>query len=415
MPRWATGARCETPVESPRLAQRPGADGFQRQRPRRSGTLTHEQPLGRDLCQAKEEARGGPTSTRSRVHLPGRHARRAPPPRALLPHRWRCGRGRRGEQIGRPCPLARLAEKHFAPRALRTTSGGSAPPAPGGARVVSEALALRDPCRAVASGPRGLARIGTPGQFAEAPSSDGPGASPMEWGAREGDSPVVPDPVAPRGAVGEVGLFGNAAQIGRGWGPGDAPVRARDGESRSAADSGADRRWSRATQARRMIPPADTPPLRTEEGGATTHGRVPRGTCAALAPASGLPIRPALKHGPRSLTCVRSQRATKTRRTARGCFAEPRTESRAPSGPFWQGKSAKWIRKSLGKGLALRGWARGPSPQPAGLSVDCSKLPPRARAGRRVVAGDDWERPFGAFPGAEQPTQNWYGQGEPTA
>jgi hypothetical protein len=29
------------------------------------------------------------------------------------------------------------------------------------------------------------------------------------------------------------------------------------------------------------------------------------GTCALLASASGLPIRPVLKHGPRSLTCVR--------------------------------------------------------------------------------------------------------------
>lgn len=33
---------------------------------------------------------------------------------------------------------------------------------------------------------------------------------------------------------------------------------------------------------------------------------VPRvGTCALKASASGLPIRPVLKHGPRSLTCVR--------------------------------------------------------------------------------------------------------------
>lgn len=29
------------------------------------------------------------------------------------------------------------------------------------------------------------------------------------------------------------------------------------------------------------------------------------GTCALRASASGLPIRPVLKHGPRSLTCVR--------------------------------------------------------------------------------------------------------------
>ena len=29
------------------------------------------------------------------------------------------------------------------------------------------------------------------------------------------------------------------------------------------------------------------------------------GTCALLAPACGHPIRPVLKHGPRSLTCLR--------------------------------------------------------------------------------------------------------------
>ena len=29
------------------------------------------------------------------------------------------------------------------------------------------------------------------------------------------------------------------------------------------------------------------------------------GTCVLLAPACGHPIRPVLKHGPRSLTCVR--------------------------------------------------------------------------------------------------------------
>ncbi|CAN6473904.1 unnamed protein product [Victoria cruziana] len=31
-------------------------------------------------------------------------------------------------------------------------------------------------------------------------------------------------------------------------------------------------------------------------------------TCVPVAPASGLPIRPVLKHGPRSLTCVRVNR-----------------------------------------------------------------------------------------------------------
>ncbi|KAG9438687.1 hypothetical protein H6P81_021376 [Aristolochia fimbriata] len=183
--------------------------------------------------------------------------------------------------------------------------GGSAPPlAPRGLGRPEAPGSEEDPCRAVASADRGLARIGTPGQVGEhplslsisisggeetykdspkAPSSDGPGASPMEWGAREGDSPVVPDPVAPRGAVGEVGLFGNAAQIGReADGAGRcAGRRARDGESRSAADSGADRRWSRATQARRMIPPAIRR-LCDRGGWRYDHGRVPSGHLRAF-------------------------------------------------------------------------------------------------------------------------------------
>ena len=52
-------------------------------------------------------------------------------------------------------------------------------------------------------------------------------------------------------------------------------------------------------------PPADTPPARPGMQHAPPR-RAPRGTSALLAPACGLPIRPVLKHGPRSLTCVRA-------------------------------------------------------------------------------------------------------------
>lgn len=41
------------------------------------------------------------------------------------------------------------------------------------------------------------------------------------------------------------------------------------------------------------------------EDAARAIGVPPVGTCALKASASGLPIRPVLKHGPRSLTCVR--------------------------------------------------------------------------------------------------------------
>ncbi|KAG9438328.1 hypothetical protein H6P81_021735 [Aristolochia fimbriata] len=99
-------------------------------------------------------------------------------------------------------------------------------------------------------------------------------------------------------------------------GGGDArPVIMRDGESRSAAFSGAGvDAGPRATQARRMIPPADRR-LCDRGGWRATSRTCPRGTCARLASASGLPIRPVLKHGPRSLTCVRVGRC--------GCFVEP--------------------------------------------------------------------------------------------
>lgn len=45
--------------------------------------------------------------------------------------------------------------------------------------------------------------------------SDGPGPSPLEWGAREGESPVRPEPCRNTRCCQRVGLFGNAALIGR--------------------------------------------------------------------------------------------------------------------------------------------------------------------------------------------------------
>lgn len=45
--------------------------------------------------------------------------------------------------------------------------------------------------------------------------SGGPGPSLLEWGTREGDSPVVPGPCRTTRRCRRVGLFGNAAPIGR--------------------------------------------------------------------------------------------------------------------------------------------------------------------------------------------------------
>ncbi|CAL5443501.1 unnamed protein product [Camellia sinensis] len=45
--------------------------------------------------------------------------------------------------------------------------------------------------------------------------SGGPGPSPLERGAGEGESPVVPGPCRTTRRCPRVGLFGNAALIGR--------------------------------------------------------------------------------------------------------------------------------------------------------------------------------------------------------
>ncbi|KAK1406488.1 hypothetical protein QVD17_41839 [Tagetes erecta] len=77
-----------------------------------------------------------------------------------------------------------------------------------------------------------------------------------------------------------------------------------------------------------------------------------------------------------------------------------------------QGKSAKWIR-NLGKRIGSEGWARGSLSRIRRLSVDCSSCF-RGESGSPCAGrGTDWERPLlRPSPGVEQPTQNWYGQGE---
>ncbi|KAI3476504.1 hypothetical protein L1887_61928 [Cichorium endivia] len=66
-----------------------------------------------------------------------------------------------------------------------------------------------------------------------------------------------------------------------------------------------------------------------------------------------------------------------------------------------------------GKGLALRAGHGGPSPEPVGCRRT-ARAASAARAGRRVPAGGRTGNGsfWGPSPGVEQPTQNWYGQGE---
>ena len=58
-----------------------------------------------------------------------------------------------------------------------------------------------------------------------------------------------------------------------------------------------------AAQARAFDTPVEMPSRRLWTAARAVTACL--GTCALRASASGLPIRPVLKHGPRSLTCVR--------------------------------------------------------------------------------------------------------------
>lgn len=82
------------------------------------------------------------------------------------------------------------------------------------------------------------------------------------------------------------------------------PGRMRNGVSRSAARLGeraSAGRWGGTSAA---LWSHCTSVATVEERSARLHGGL-SGTCALVALASGLSIRPVLKHGPRSLTCVR--------------------------------------------------------------------------------------------------------------
>ncbi|KAG9444578.1 hypothetical protein H6P81_015918 [Aristolochia fimbriata] len=87
------------------------------------------------------------------------------------------------------------------------------------------------------------------------------------------------------------------------------------------------------------------------------------------------------------------------------------SENRVPPTP---GKGSRQNGSvTSGRGLALRAGHGGPSPEPVGCRWT-TRAAPAARVGRRVPAGGQTGNgPFGGpSPGIEQPTQNWYGQGE---
>ncbi|KAG9438724.1 hypothetical protein H6P81_021319 [Aristolochia fimbriata] len=543
MPSWATGAAGVKRPSNPLASRsRIGRRRVQRRRPRRSGTRTHEQPLGAIVPAKRGSAEAVPrwrAALASDLNTVGgtpawRHARRVLPPRALLPP-TAGGGGSPGRADWSPLPPWRGWLKTLCPKGTsHDESGGSALPGPGAqVKSVRPPGSRGPPAGSCLRGPRPCSDCDP---RSEAPSRR-TGRKSHGMGPREGDSPVVPDPVDREALSGEVGLFGNAAQIGRGWGRAMRLVERGRARAGPAADSGADRRWSRATQARADDPAQGYAASWTEEGGATTTGRAPRGHLRfwrrQLAPHST-----ALKHGPRSPTCVRVSGRPNPgrsrgnsgggpqryrRKIARltwvgrcGCFVEPchgiesskwaifgkqnwrcgmnrkpgygaqlranleptkgvgrlrqqdgghgsrnplrsvlptletaqpevgssgwkstarrvvsgappaaleNPEDRVPPTPGRthnrirsprQGKSAKWIR-NFGKRIGSEGWARGSQSQPAGLSVDCSKLLPAGASRCRASAGGRiGTPPLGPSP-AEQPTQLGTDKGNPTA
>ncbi|KAI3663545.1 hypothetical protein L6452_45737 [Arctium lappa] len=179
-----------------------------------------------------------------------------------------------------------------------------------------------------------------------------------------------------------------------GWGPAMRPGRMWNGESRSANTTrGVDRcGLVRRPKARAVDMPVEMPSRRSWLAARAVTACL--GTCVLPAPACGHPIRPVLKHGPRSLTCP----------------AHPGIDSVGGKGSRQNGSVTS------GKGLASEGWARGvPVPNssavggPARAASAAESGSPRAGPGDGLGTASS-----GAFPGREQPTQNWYGQGNPT-
>ncbi|PKA65262.1 hypothetical protein AXF42_Ash005594 [Apostasia shenzhenica] len=122
-------------------------------------------------------------------------------------------------------------------------------------------------------------------------------------------APYGPHPAATRGAVAESGCLGMQPKSGGGKrvGVGDAPRP--DAERRRAGPPLGSRRWPLPAVAPAGARAFDAQGHTADAVGCTgacALRRASRGSVMLSLPARGLPIRPVLKHGPRSLTCVRA-------------------------------------------------------------------------------------------------------------
>ncbi|KAI3663837.1 hypothetical protein L6452_45369 [Arctium lappa] len=131
--------------------------------------------------------------------------------------------------------------------------------------------------------------------------SGGPGPSPLEGGAGEGESPVVPGPCRTTRRCLEADGGRRCVPVGCGTARAGPPIDSGRGPVRIGA----------AAKARAVDMPVEMPSRRSWLAARAVTACL--GTCVLPAPACGHPIRPVLKHGPRSLTCV----------GRRGCFVEP--------------------------------------------------------------------------------------------
>ncbi|WZZ63563.1 hypothetical protein YC2023_074933 [Brassica napus] len=195
-------------------------------------------------------------------------------------------------------------------------------------------------------------------------------------------APSCPDPVAPRGAIYESGCLGMQPQLGGKFRPrlnmGERPIANKYREDfekrvkeclncREGSGWGLVMRPGRmgAGDASRSDAEPSNPIRRSIRGvdqrGLSPSFRYARGDVAALivvcstrltafldicvlrASACGLPIRPILKHGPRSLTCD----------GVAALLSHP-TESRAPSGPFLVSRTGSRMNRKPGYGAQLR-------------------------------------------------------------